>query len=89
MTCSGSPFYFRSGETVTSEEGTGYLLPTEAEWESACRAGTTTQFWSGDKDQDLMQVGWFDGYSKGQTHAAGELAANPFGLSDVHGNVRE
>jgi formylglycine-generating enzyme required for sulfatase activity len=83
------PFYFRSGETITSLEGTGYRLPTEAEWESACRAGTTTRFWSGDEDNDLVSAGWFGGNSGGRTHAAGELKANPFGLWDVHGNVWE
>jgi eukaryotic-like serine/threonine-protein kinase len=83
------PFYFRSGETVTSLDGTGYRLPMEAEWEYACRAGTTTRFWSGDEDHDLISAGWFNGNSGGRTHSAGELQANPFGLSDVHGNVYE
>lgn len=83
------PFYLRSGEIVTPLEGTGYLLPTEAQWELACRAGTTTRFWSGDEDQDLVSVGWIGGSAGGHTHAAGKLRANPFGLFDVHGNVRE
>ena len=83
------PFDFRSGETEMSLKGTGYRLPTEAEWEFACRAGTTTRFWSGDENEDMVQAGWCSSNAGDRTHAASELKANPFGLSDMHGNVWE
>ena len=83
------PFYLPAGETVTKPEGTGYRLPTEAEWEFACRAGTTTRFWIGNSDQALVGGGWFSANSRGRTHAVGELKVNPLGIYDTHGNVFE
>jgi formylglycine-generating enzyme required for sulfatase activity len=64
-------------------------LPTEAQWEYACRAGATTAYHSGSQIADLNKVGWHGGNSGGQPHPGGELAANAWGLYDMHGNIRE
>jgi formylglycine-generating enzyme required for sulfatase activity len=67
----------------------GLRLPSESEWEYACRAGTTTCFWSGNAEEDLARVGWYRGNSGNRLHAVGEKPANPFGLFDMHGNSGE
>ena len=67
----------------------GLSLPTEAQWEYACRGGTTTRYWSGDAPERLEDVGWFDVNAAGMPQCVGQKRANPFGLFDVHGNVLE
>jgi formylglycine-generating enzyme required for sulfatase activity len=66
-----------------------FRLPTEAEWEYACRGETTTRFCSGDDEHGLTQVAWFAANSNGHPHPAGTKEPNAFGLYDMHGNVFE
>ena len=67
----------------------GYRLPTEAEWEYACRAGTTTEYFNGNSETNLSSVGWYAGNANTATHNVGGKEVNPFGLYDTHGNVVE
>jgi formylglycine-generating enzyme required for sulfatase activity len=68
------------------EAKTGFVLPSEAQWEYACRGGTTTPFAGTGKLDDM---GWFSSNGAGVTHAVGQKAPNDFGIHDMHGNVWE
>lgn len=67
----------------------GLSLPSEAQWEFACRAGTPTRFYTGDTDEDLARAGWYEANSGGRLHPVGEKEPNAYGLYDMHGNVWE
>ncbi len=69
--------------------GSGYHIPTGAEWEHGCRAGTTTKYYFGDKSEDLGDYAWYKKNSDRRPHEVGGKKPNAFGLYDMHGNVYE
>ena len=76
-------------EWLSQQTGEHYRLATEAEWEYACRAGSTSRYCYGDEEAKLGDYAWYSNNAKAQTHPVGKKKPNAWQLYDMHGNVRE
>jgi formylglycine-generating enzyme required for sulfatase activity len=83
--------FCRKLSALPAEKRAGYVyrLPTEAEWECACRAGTSTAYSFGDSESELGDYAWYEKNSGGTTHPVGGKKPNGWGLYDMYGNVWE
>lgn len=84
-----APFNVSPNAKTIPVSVSGYRLPSEAEWEFACRAGTTTRYYNGNTVNDLLMSGWYESNAAGRTHPVGSLTPNQFGLYDTLGNLYE
>ncbi len=82
-----SAIAFCTAATMTSNHR--FILPSESQWEYACRAGTTTEYFWGSSKADAKNYGWFDMTARGTSHEIASLAPNPWGLFDIVGNLWE
>jgi len=74
---------------LSEKEGEKSCLPSEAQWEYACRAGTTTRWYSGDDEDALKEHAWFSFNAANKSHPVGQKSPNAWSLYDIHGNVWE
>lgn len=76
-------------DELSKRTGMQFTLPSEAQWEYACRAGSVTRFCFGDEEEELKDYAWFGGISGGETHPVALKKPNAWRLYDMHGNVLE
>jgi len=85
-----TPFYNGSGKKITSNfSANGYRLPTEAEWEFACRGGSLTAYYTYSGSNNIDEVTWYNSNSNSKTHSVGGKQPNELGIYDMIGNVWE